>query len=277
MDLSFRQYYWRWLKNLFFLYCVSILFLSLARVFFALNFGEIPTLLSHLPDLKKAMFLGFRFDLMPVSYITFVPFLLLNIGYFLPGKLPIKVIRFINLSFLVFGNYLLVWLLIFDYGFYSYFQDHLNVLFFGFFEDDTTALLISIYKNYNVILWAILLGIVHFAIYRFIRFLFSPFDFDIKAKTFSLKMPLTFISGLFLLSFFGRGNFSRLPLSIEDAHISRNEFINEISLNGALTLNRALKIRKTFGKDNFNYLEKYGFKDWKDAFLVHCIDNGCAM
>jgi hypothetical protein len=68
--------------------------MSLARVFFALNFGEISTLLSHSTDLKKAMFLGLRFDLMPVSYITIIPFLLLNIGYFLPGKLPIKIIRF---------------------------------------------------------------------------------------------------------------------------------------------------------------------------------------
>ncbi len=266
MNLSFRQYYWRWLKNLTFLFCLSLSLMSLARVFFALNFGEISTLLSHSADLKKAMFLGLRFDLMPVSYITIIPFLLLNIGYFLPGKLPIKIIRFMTLSSLVFGNYLLIWLVIFDYGFYSYFQDHLNVLFFGFFEDDTTALLISIYKNYNLILWIALLGVIHFVVYRFIKFLFSPFDFDLKAKSFSLKMPLTFILGLISLAFFGRGNFSRLPLSIEDAHLSRNEFINEISLNGALTLNRALKIRKTFGKDNFDYLEKYGFKDWKDAY-----------
>ncbi len=266
MNLSLRNYYWRWLKNLCLLFCISLLFMSLGRVFFALNFGELKTLALFSSDLKKAFFLGLRFDLIPIAYINIIPFILLNLGYFLPGKFPIKMIRFLNLIFLVFGNYLLLWLLIFDFGFYSYFQDHLNVLFFGFFEDDTTALLISIYKNYSVVFWFILLSIIHLAIYRFVKFLFSPFDFDIKAKTFSWKMPATFVLGLILLAFFGRGNFTRLPLSIEDAHISRNDFVNEIALNGALTLNRAIKIRKTFGKDNFDYIKKYGFQDWKEAY-----------
>lgn len=266
MNLSFRNYYWRWLKNLIFLSLLSLIFLSIGRLFFAIYFGGFSNLFIHFSDLKKAMFLGVRFDLIPVSYINVIPFLLLNLGYFLPGKLTIKMIRFSSLLILSLGNFLLLWLLIFDYGFYSYFQDHLNVLFFGFFEDDTIALLTSIYKNYNIILWGSLLGAIHYAIYRFIKFLFSPFDFDIKARSFSWKMPLTFALGLVLLSFFGRGNFTRLPLSIEDAHISQNEFVNEIALNGALTLNRAIKIRKTFGKDNFDYIKKYGFKDWKEAF-----------
>jgi len=81
-------------------------------------------------------------------------------------------------------------------------------------------------------------------------------------------MPFVFLMGLVLIALFGRGNFSRLPLSVEDAHISGNEFINEIALNGALTLNRAYKIRKTFGKDNFNYLKSSGFNSWEEAFTA---------
>src|SRR5690606_407836 len=43
-------------------------------------------------------------------------------------------------------------------------------------------------------------------------------------------------------------------------------FINKISINGPLSLNRALKIRKTFGQGNYDYLKNLGFDKWETAF-----------
>lgn len=268
MKLSFRQYYWRWLKNLIFLFLLFAFLMTIARLSFAFYFGDITALLTYKKELAKSLWLGFRYDLMPLAYINLLPFILLNIGYFLPGKAPIKVIRSLIISFLLLGYYFLAWLYVSDYGFYSFFQDHINILFFGLFEDDTRALIISIFKNYNVPLWATVLFFLHYGLYRFIKFLFSLFEFDLKPRPFSFKAPAVFISGLVVLAFLGRGNFTRLPLSLEDSYISDNEFINEVSLNGVLTLNRAIKIRKTFGKDQFDYLKNYGFQTWQDAFQV---------
>lgn len=266
MNLSFRHYYWRWLKNLVYLFLIFAFLMTVARASFALYFGDIDTLVAHSRELRKAMWLGFRYDIMPLAYINLIPFLLLNIGYFIPGKFSIKIIRPLIIGILLFGYLALCWLYVCDYGFYSFFQDHINILFFGLFEDDTKAVIISIFKNYNVPLYGTILLILHYALYRLIKFMFSPFEFDLTAKPFSWKMPVVFLSGLVLLALAGRGNFTRLPLSIEDAHISENEFINEVSLNGALTLNRAMKIRKTFGKDNYDYLRGYGFSSWQEAF-----------
>lgn len=268
MNLSFRNYYWRWLKNLIFLSVIFLALMTLARASFALYFGDLKELILSQAELRKAFWLGLRFDLMPLAYINAVPFLILNLAYFIPGKSSIKFSRFLIVLFLCLGYFLLCWLYVFDYGFYSYFQDHLNVLFFGFFEDDTQAVIISIYKNYNLLFWLTVVFALHYALYRFIRFLFSPFEFDLGEKKFSFKMPVVFITGLVIIALFARGNFTRLPLSVEDAHISGNEFINEIALNGALTLNRAVKIRKTFGKDNFNYLKASGFNSWEEAFTL---------
>lgn len=268
MKLSFRHYYWRWSKNLLLLAVIFAILMTLARVSFALYFGDMATLKLHSFELKKVFWLGFRYDLMPLAYINAIPFILMNIFYFLPGKFAIRAVRFSAISILFAGYVALIWLYVFDYGFYSYFQEHLNVLVFGFFEDDTKAVITSIYKNYNLPLWLTIIFFLHFALYRLIKFLFSPFDFDLKAKPFSWKMPVVFLSGLIMIAFLGRGNFGRLPLSLEDAHISKNEFINEVSLNGALTLNRAIKIRKTFGKDQFDYLKGYGFADWKQAYAA---------
>lgn len=268
MNLSFRHYYWRWLKNLTYLFFIFAVLMTLARISFALYFGDWSILSQNTAEIKKALFLGFRFDLMPLAYVNALPFIILNLAYFIPGKLTIRATRFLVVTLLCFGYFLIAWLYVFDYGFYSYFQEHLNILFFGFFEDDTQAVIISIYKNYNLLFWLTVVFLLHYGLYRFIKFLFSPFEFDLKARAFNFKMPLIFLSGLVLIAFMARGNFTRLPLSVEDAFISDNEFINEIALNGALTLNRAIKIRKTFGKDQFNYLKANGFNSWEEAFLA---------
>lgn len=268
MNLSFRHYYWRWLKNLTFLMLLFAVLMTLARISFAFYFGDSATLLSNTTELRKALWLGFRFDLMPLAYVNALPFIILNIAFFLPGKLTIKSVRFLIVLLLCFGYFLIAWLYVFDYGFYSYFQEHLNVLVFGFFEDDTKALIITIYKNYNLPLWLTLVFFLHYGLYRFIKFLFSPFEFDLKARPLNFRIPLTFIGGLALIVVMARGNFTRLPLSVEDAHISDNEFINEVALNGALTLNRAIKIRKTYGLGQYDYLKSYGFNSWQDAFVA---------
>jgi phosphoglycerol transferase MdoB-like AlkP superfamily enzyme len=266
MKLSFRHYYWRWLKNQGLLFLIFVFLMTLARLMFAFYYGDATIFTVNTEEMRKAFFLGLRYDLMPLAFINALPFIILNIGFFLPGKLAIKSIRFLVVSLLCLGYFLIAWLYVFDYGFYSYFQEHLNILVFGFFEDDTKALIITLYKNYNLPLWLSIIFILHYGLYRFIKFLFSPFEFDLKARPFNYRIPLVFICGLLLIAFMARGNFSRLPLSFEDAHISNNEFINEVALNGALTLNRAIKIRKTYGKDQYDYLKNYGFNNWQDAY-----------
>jgi phosphoglycerol transferase MdoB-like AlkP superfamily enzyme len=240
--------------------------LSLARLGFMFYFGDVKALMGDLKGLRHAFFLGLRYDLMPLSYICAFPLLILNISYFLPGKGTIKAARLINVLFLTLGFYLVGWITFVDYAFYSYFQDHLNILFFGFFEDDTIAVITSIWKNYNVVLWLPVVLFVHWAFYRIVKFCFSPYDFDLDAKKFSWRMPTAFVSSFLLLAFFARGNFTRLALSLEDSHISQNEFINKLSLSGIISFNRAMKIRRTYGNAKFDYLHDYGYADWKTAF-----------
>ncbi len=266
MKLSFKHYYWRWLKSHCLLFIFFVFLMTLARVVFTIYFGDLKELDLTSHELLKAFWLGVRYDLIPLAYVNIIPFIIMQLGYLIPGKFAIRTIRTLVVSFFFLGYLIIGWLYIFDFAFYSYFQDHLNILFFGFFEDDTKALLISISKNYNLFFWGALILVLHYALLRFISFLFSPFDFDLKARRSPIKILIIFITGLTFLGIAGRGNFSRLPLSIEDAHISKNEFINKISLNGALTLNRAIKIRKTFGRDNYDFLTNKGFKSWQQAY-----------
>jgi phosphoglycerol transferase MdoB-like AlkP superfamily enzyme len=269
MQLSFKQYYWRWLKNLFILALITLALLSIARIGFSFAFGEWAELKTYSKDFKRSLLLGIRFDLIPIAYINLVPFLLLNLFYLVPGKAVIKIVRSSAISFLFFGYSFLLWVYICDFAFFSYFQEHLNILFFGFIEDDTVALLTSIWKNYNLPVWLVLIFIFHFIILKSVRVCFSTFDFDLNHKKRDWRVLVAFVFGLLALGFAGRGNFSRLPLSLEDAHISSSDFINKVSLNGVLTFNRAIKIRKTFGASQANFLKKYGFENWEQAFNIH--------
>ncbi len=243
--------------------------MTLMRLSFAVYFGDMGTLFLNLNELRKAMFLGLRFDLMPLAYVNVLPFILLNVGYLFPQKSLFHVLRFSIIGILLTGYLTMGWIYVCDYGFYSYFQEHLNILFFGLFEDDTKALLISISKNYNLFFWLSFILSLHYLLFKAIKFLFSSFDFDLRNNYSRFNVFFVFIVGIISLALMARGNFSRLPLSIEDSYLGDNEFLNEISLNGFLTLNRAIKIRKNFGKDSFNYLEGNGFKHWIDAYRAY--------
>jgi len=278
MNLSLRNYYLRWTKSFLILFVITIFCLTVARFGFTLYFGDLDLLSAHPKKIMEAFWLGFRFDLMPLAYIFFVPVLILNLGYFLNGKTWIRWIRRLIITILFAGYFILFWIYVCDYAFFSFFQDHINILFYGLLEDDTKALLISIWKNYHVISWLISFSFLTYLFLKFLFFLFSPFDFDLKSEISIWKISLIIFIQIILLAFFGRGNFSRLPLSIEDAHISSVDFINKISINGPISLNRTIKIRKTFGKDDFNYLKKYGLQNpqeaWSEIFPGKSIPTG---
>ena len=123
MNLSFRHYYWRWLKNQTFLFLIFVFLMTVARISFAFYFGDWDILSQNTSELRKAFFLGLRFDLMPLAYVNALPFLILNLAYFLPGKFVIRSTRFLMTALLCLGYFLIAWLYVFDYGFYSYFQE----------------------------------------------------------------------------------------------------------------------------------------------------------
>lgn len=238
----------------------------MARVGFVLYFGDLKAVFADLSILSKAFLLGLRYDLIPIAYINIIPFLLMSFAYYLPGQLVATKTRHFIVSFLCVGYTILILLTVFDYGFYSYFQDHFNILAFGLFEDDTKAVLISIWKNYNLPLWLSVIACILYLFYTFIKFIFSPYEFDLSVKKNDLRIFPVLILGSIILAYFGRGTFNRLPLSIEDAHISSNTFVNKLSLNAVLTLNRAFRIRKMFGGSQYDYLQNYKYNNWQEAY-----------
>lgn len=244
-------------------YTVIIFILTLFRIVFTLYFGDAKLLMNNIGEVFNAFFLGWKYDTIIACY-TLIP--LLIIGIFLSVLKQRKLTNLLNfLSFFYF--FVLINLIVFveisDLGFYSYFQDHLNILFFGFFEDDTKALLISIWKNYPI--EYALIGYGFFIIILAV-ILKKIFKFIPKNKSSILKgsfVQFSSVAIVVLLLFAGglRGGYGIMVLSPKYADFSKSQFINQISLNGVITFEKAFKLRQTRTSLDFNMAKSFGYGD----------------
>ena len=95
----------------------------------------------------------------------------------LRSKLFIKFVKSLKYYYTIFFGFI-VTLLCIDFGFYSYFQNHMNILMFGVFEDDTKALFSTIVENYPVVLVGIGFILIFVFVYFYIPHIILLFFYD---------------------------------------------------------------------------------------------------
>ncbi|MDR2772283.1 MAG: sulfatase-like hydrolase/transferase [Elusimicrobiota bacterium] len=237
---------------------VFLLLMSAWRLIFFLYYGQGDNFLGLGRDIFSAFMMGFRFDLSVIAIlnsvvvIIFIVLFIKNIpSAFKPFFSALKWFYtfFISLIFLI---------LAIDFGFYSYFQDHINVLIFGFFEDDTAALISTIYQNYNVF---IILGA--FIVFCVIIFKLSKAILKIKTqpappKNIFVRTVASLIIATSLIIMM-RGTVGDFPLFVHYG-VSNNRFINLTALNGIFALQAAVESYRRDKKDP-DYIEISGYKD----------------
>lgn len=257
-------------KKIIFAHICFLIIMSLFRVIFYLYYSTLDNLNGFYFDILEAFFLGFRIDLTVIGYIQIIPTITLIVLYYLKKE------SFLNffvkfLIYYLFFCYLLVSLLLCaDFGFYSYFKEHINILFFGLLDDDTKALLITFWQNYNVIM---ILAI--FFLYLVSLFILIKKVFLIKNKNYNsflgLKISALIFLILFLFNFLAvRGTLGMYPLGKMIPNISTNEFINKIPQNGFRAFTSALSAREKYNKKKYDLLKVTGYKNnIEKAFEVH--------
>lgn len=212
--------------------------------------------------LAKAFYMGMRFDLVIIAYINALVSLSIllvwvskKVGLFSFWQ---KAVKF----YYTFMYSLVFIILCVDFGFYSYFKNHINILIFGVFEDDTKALFSTIAQNYNVVLlaasFAALIILIYFACRYFIN---SISVYNNSSKEYKVRYKIGFVMLLLSMNFIAaRGSFGMFPLGIMDAEISPDTFINKLSLNGIFTLQDALNARMNENKD-YNIIKTTGYEN----------------
>ncbi|MDR1195992.1 MAG: hypothetical protein LBL00_05900, partial [Endomicrobium sp.] len=139
--------------------------MSVYRLIFFVYYGKGINFAGLGFDILKAFYMGIRYDLAVLSYLN-MPVILSFIVVLFFAKSCKKWLSILKYYYTAFIGALLI-LLCIDFGFYSYFQNHLNILVFGFFEDDTAALISTFYENYNLFL----IGIGFISLFVLIFFL----------------------------------------------------------------------------------------------------------
>lgn len=243
--------------------------MTIFRVVFFLYYNELNELNTYYFDISKMLFLGFRIDLTVIGYIQAIPTLLLIALYYLKKESLYKSFQTF-LKYYLFILFVLVSLLLLaDFGFYSYFKDHINILFFGLFEDDTFALMQTFWQNYNVVLILFIVFLYFVFLSLFIQFVFNKNSMSYNLVL--LKIPAIFFVFLLVFNFFIiRGTFGMYPLGKMIPNVSKNEYINSMSQNGVRSFISAYGIRKDYLSKKLDYIKETGFENnIAEAFKIH--------
>ena len=248
----------KFIKRIIFLNIIFLAVMTVYRVIFSLYYSGGIANLAPYGDLIQAFILGIRYDTAVLAYINSLVTLLFVIFWFIGNqKLFVKFVKSLKYYYTIFFGSI-VTLLCIDFGFYSYFQNHMNILMFGVFEDDTQALFSTIVENYPVfwvglgfisIFVAIYLLTKYFAERKIIGYYLNKTKIYIK-----IIVSVCLIAVNFILA---RGSFGLFPLGVDNAEISTNAFINKVAINGIYTLQAAIEARSK-EKDR-DYIGQMGY------------------
>lgn len=270
MNLKFFNLVINSLKKLFLVYFVFLIFMSIFRAIFFIYFSELNSFSDYYSDIFSAFFLGFRIDLTVVGYIQVIPTIILIFLYYFKSEKAFNIFSKFLVYYLFIVFVIVSLLFVADFGFYSYFKERLNILFFGLFEDDTVALIKTFLQNYNVVLilgvFFIYLALLFYIIKTILKREFGSF----KIATF-IKFPILFFILLIIFNFLIiRGTFGMYPLGKMIPNVSTSEYINKVSQNSVRAFISANSVRNKFKKNKIDYIKETGFENSiEKAFEIH--------
>lgn len=236
------------IELLFFIYVVSMLFLSVFRLGFLL--ANMPHF--ELTKAAKSLLLGLKFDGVLAGFVSALPFLTVVIASFFnihPKKFKI----FLNSWFFFFFSVIFI-LTIADIPYFAYFHDHLNVEVFAWFAflGDTLGMLFQDWHNYLYL--AILVLIIYLYVKTILIIEKRLFSKDLKQT--SIKERLMYLP-LFLLcdgAIFCsmRGTFERYPLRVGGAYFCNDSFYNRVGVAPVFNIIESLKYSNNASKEEID-------------------------
>ncbi|MFV0573844.1 MAG: LTA synthase family protein [Vibrio sp.] len=234
----YRLNFLRNLRQIILFIFVSVILLCFARFIFLFKIAELNEVLAYKNDLLPAFITGLRFDL-KVSVIGFMPLFLL--GCFCATNAN-REQTFISISkyYSAVIYFLVITVSISNYFFYKTYGNFFDVFMFGFIDDDTQAVALSIWQDYPVIqslvFAAVCIFIINFIIKKCSR------DVDPQQTPPSTK-KVSIIAFASVLVFFvlARGALGSFPLGRYDANISKFIPINKVTPNAFMAMDWARK------------------------------------
>ncbi len=256
--------------NVFFLLIYITFFRGLFYVFFAQLENSVAI------EMQKAILLGIRFDL-KLAVLTFFPLaifvLILNFHFF-----KNKIYKKIAVIYLTLAYLIITLFYIFDFGYYEYLSIRLDASSLRFLSNFKISLQVLI-ESYPVYKGLLGLLILSFILYKYTGFVFNIFSKTHQKITKKLK-AVFFIFTFLILSFGVFNSITHYPLRWSEAFFSKNNAINQFTLNPILYFFDSFAFRsegvdikefKTYypviakqlnlPQDSFNFKKKVTFKN----------------
>lgn len=215
---------------------VFIIFvMTIYRFVFFLYFADFAAISTLKMYVLKAFWMGLRFDLSVIAYINAPITLLFLICLLLKSDFIFKcIISLIKYYYSIIFP-LMFFVFFVDFGFFSYFKDHYNMLIFGLFEDDTVALIKTILSDYRFYVASIIFAVLSLIIFEISYLTYKELKYNERIlNTLYWKKSTKFFVILFILALnfiAARGSFSMFPLGLFYSQISPDQFINKLCVN----------------------------------------------
>jgi phosphoglycerol transferase MdoB-like AlkP superfamily enzyme len=212
----------------------SMLLLSfIYRLVFLNYYGAYTGWQEYASDLPFGFFQGLRVDTQVSLYFLF-PLVVLAI---LSGLFRYKIFSVLARIWSSVAIILYAALLIVDFYYYGYFSSHFSISTFGIIDDDTHAVLQSMWEDYPAVSITLFFAAFSTALVYLIRWIYRSGMLEKLSKR-RLAGYLSFIT-FPLVVLLMRGSITLFPLRNHDAMVSKNNFINMVCVNPVLSLKDA--------------------------------------
>jgi len=239
------------LKPIVNFFIIGLIITTLSRIFLFLMFKN---RVEVTPDFWMIFPIGLRMDLIILSYISFLPALLICL---LPEK-PLFAFRKFLSGYFIFFLFLFLFMELATRDFINEYDTRPNKLFVDYLlypkEVGTTLL-----KGY---LWSIIATIVLLAVAFYFVIKAAPRLFHPKPAPYKTKL-IVFPLVVFLLFFGARSSLtSKRPINASNAVFSTDQLTNSLGLNSLYTVGFAIYSMKNEG----NAAKMYGKMDENEAY-----------
>jgi phosphoglycerol transferase MdoB-like AlkP superfamily enzyme len=176
------------------------------------------------PELIKAIFQGFRFDLKAGAIISLF-FIIVSI------VTPRSLARVFFISIIT----LIIFISIVNIQFFDFYKEPINVNVFGLIEDDTEAILNTIWKDFPVFFSTFLTFALVFSFLKIQRFL-EELTLKISLKLEKKILIIFVIFSVASLTFATKGTTRAMALGQQHVSVTSSQFLNNMIPNGATSL-----------------------------------------
>lgn len=178
----------------------------------------------------KAFLIGLRFDLKLATIVIFplaILVLIVNQRFF-----SIKILKKVASFYLVMSYVIVTLFYFFDFGFYNYLNTRMDATAMRFATNLKISLQAMV-ESYPVFKGVLGLFILGFIVHKIANWIYNQYNINRNLIS-KKKKSAYFVSTILLMSFFIYSSFTHYPLRWSQAFFSKNNAVNQFSLNPIL-------------------------------------------